>query len=138
MATKLKGGGAPKKKAAKPKDAPSVGHNLTEIKKKIVPFFTRVDKVHMDMETRAGEFRSDIKALYEEAANQTGVPRKLIAKLYRRHRKLKNWAAEDAELEASELEAQEMIEAGLEGTPFAAYLGQLDLLGAERKAAAKA
>jgi uncharacterized sporulation protein YeaH/YhbH (DUF444 family) len=124
MAEKLNSGdGGGKRGRGKAKtDGPGMGHNITQIRKEAEPIFKRLANKQRDMETAMGEFRVDLKNLYEEGANKIGCSRKVLREEFRRY--IYNLKAEqrELELEASERAEIEALRAALEGTPFGSYV----------------
>lgn len=81
--------------------------------KDVEAFFTRLNNLHDDFESKAGEFRADAKALYAEAAESLGVTRKVFKHAYQVHRSKKKLEAREAEFEDSERQNLELIRAAL-------------------------
>jgi hypothetical protein len=107
-------------------ESPSMGHNLTTIRKDAEPIFQRLAKLQADMESQMGEFRVDFKNLYEEGANKIGCSRKILRKEFRRYLNNLRQEQEEQEMEASEREQIETLRAALGDTPFGRYIeGQL-------------
>ncbi len=122
-----------KKEAGEPKALASdaangVGHNLTEIREKIEPWMGRILAQFDELESVRGEIMADIKALYEEGAKATGAPRKIMRMVVETVRREKRIEAKLAELETSERDTLETLEAAFHGTAFGKYFA--DKLGA--------
>ncbi len=101
-----------------------VGHNLTEIREKIEPWMGRILAQFDELESVRGEIMADIKALYEEGAKATGAPRKIMRMVVETVRREKRIEAKLAELETSERDTLETLEAAFHGTPFGKYFGE--------------
>lgn len=124
MAERIKG--TTKKAARKKKDngdgAPGIGHNITAIKKAAAPLFKRLDALFDEMESQMGEFRVDIKNLYEEGANTIGVKRQVLRKVYGQYRRAKKDEAAENEMEASEHDDYVALRDAMGmDTPFGAF-----------------
>lgn len=118
-----------KKEAGEPKALASeggngVGHNLTEIREKIEPWMGRILAQFDELESVRGEIMADIKALYDEGAKATGAPRKIMRMVVETVRREKRIEAKLAELEASERDALETLEAAFHGTAFGKYFSE--------------
>lgn len=100
------------KRGRKKKDeapGPGMGHNVTRIKELAEPIFERLDRLHDDMESMAGEIKSDIKNVYEEGANNIGCKRGILRKVYKLYRDGKKIEEALAEMESHEREEYETL-----------------------------
>lgn len=120
---------APKGKAASPGPADqSPGANLKiPTQKELEGFIKRLD----DLWTQKGEanarYMSDIKAVYEEAANKFGCGRKIIRVIYGKKRAEESFADTVAEYENKDKDDMDRIMAGAaklfgDDSPFGAWL----------------
>lgn len=89
------------------------GSNFHVDKKSLADFFQRLDNLHEDFESKAGEFRADVKALYGDAAAKLGVPRKVIRHAYTTLRAKRKLEARESEMEQSERDHLDLIRASL-------------------------
>lgn len=65
-------------------------------------FFGRLDELHDKAEANAGTYRSDIKEVYAEAADQLGLTRKVLKHEYKIRRAKRKTAKRESEFEDSE------------------------------------
>jgi hypothetical protein len=101
-----KGRGRKKKgegEAETPKEKPNFDSNEAR------QFFERFTNLSNDFDTKAGEFRSDVKELYEEAATELGTSRKIIGLEFRRVRQKQKALKRERELEADEKDQLEVL-----------------------------
>lgn len=80
---------------------------------KVAAFFKRLDNLHDAFEAHAGEFKSDCKELYAEAAEALGSSRKVFKHAYNTHRSRVKLAKKEAEFEESERHDLDLIRAAL-------------------------
>jgi hypothetical protein len=80
---------------------------------KVEAFFKRLDNLHDHFEAQAGEFKSDCKELYAEAAEALGSSRKVFKHAYQTHRSKIKLAKREAEFEDSERNDLDLIRAAL-------------------------
>jgi len=80
---------------------------------KVIALFKRLDNLHDHFEAQAGEFKSDCKELYAEAAEALGSSRKVFKHAYQTHRSKLKLAKKEAEFEESERNDLDLIRAGL-------------------------
>ena len=128
MAAKTK-----KKAAAKPKygrkevrENPGLGHNVNDLGKKATPFVDRYLALKASMESDMAGYRTDIKNLYEEAANDLGLKKSVVAKELKRIEAKKKAEDKEKEMAADERQQTELFRACFAGTPFE-HLAEGDL-----------
>ncbi len=114
---------APKKKKPSRREVrenPGLGHNVNDLGKLATPFVDRYLALKTAMDSEAAGYRSDIKTLYEEAANELGLKKTVVAKELKRIEAKKK--AEDKEKEMAPDERQQTIlfRECFAGTPFEA------------------
>lgn len=93
---------------------------------KLKLFFQRLDNLHNDFESRAGEFKSDCKELYAEASEALGTSRKLFKHAYNTHRSQLKLQKKEAGFEESEQHDLDLIRSKL-GDFASTELGQAAL-----------
>lgn len=113
----------------------AIGHN-TRIPKasEMTGYFSRLDALMTAKNEANAKYMSDIKAVYEEAANKFGSSRKLMRRLYAKKKAEDAFAEEMAELEVKERDDMDRLMLGalrafgpnedenLESTPFGDWL----------------
>lgn len=88
-------------------------HNSAHDKKAMTEFYERLDRLHNDFESTAGEFRSDVKEVLNEAADELGISRKVLGHDYRARRAEMKRKKKEEGFEAPEKESLERIRAAL-------------------------
>lgn len=121
MAKGAKGESKSKKKAKE--DGPTVGHNLVELKKLLVPELNAIIGKFTDMESDMGSYRAELKDMYANAANKVGAKKKLIRELVAEIRAAQRKEAIEKERDGAESEDMDALRASLAGTPFGDYVG---------------
>lgn len=110
MAEKLTGKG----KTLDDKKAADKNHNAFKIdRKEAKDFFDRLDSRRNDFESQRGEYMADQKALYEDASEKLGIPRKIVRKVYGEHVRAMRDQAAEAEMEPSEKDAADKLRLAL-------------------------
>lgn len=108
-------------------DTSQIGHNSrVPDKKELAPFFNRLETLHEQKAAKNAEFMSDIKGVYEDAANKLGVSRKVFRTLFQKKRSEESFADWLAELEQKETDDADRLMAGCatafgKDTPFGAW-----------------
>jgi len=120
MAEQVSGGGKPRKR--KNDDDFGMGHNLTEIKKKAGPAITEIVKKFDDMQSDMGTYKSEIKELYTTHSEKLGCRGKILRGLVHDILIERAKQAKLKEMEPSEREQLETLQAALDGTPFGAFI----------------
>ena len=82
-------------------------------KKATEDFFRRLDNLHDDFESASGEFRADVKALYNEAADTLGVKKGMFRHAFQTYRSAKKRAEKEAGLEQGERDELDLIRSAL-------------------------
>lgn len=80
---------------------------------KLKSYVDRLDRLNDELEEQSGALRKDMKEVYEEAADQAGIPTKLLKLVYRQHRFELKRQKKIAELESDERQNLEQLEAAL-------------------------
>jgi hypothetical protein len=88
------------------------GHNGVS-KQALVDFYNRIENLSNDFASASGEFRSDVKAVLDEAAGSLNMTRKVLRHEFGRIRAARQLAKKEAEFEANEKESLEVIRAAL-------------------------
>lgn len=65
-------------------------------------FFEKLDAIHDAAESKAGEYRTEIKEVYADAAEQMGITRKVLQHEYKKRRSARKTAKREANFEDSE------------------------------------
>lgn len=93
-------------------------HNL----KKVEPHFKELAKAFEKMEADAGAHRSAIKTLYDKAASETGLPKRIIKEQFGEMRAQQKKIARQLEMSDSEREDTIACRDALKGTSFERFL----------------
>jgi len=107
-----------------------MGHNMTAIRKQAKDFYGRFNKLLDEKEKLSGEIMSDVKALYEEGANEIGCSRKILRIVLTEARAEMKKEARDKEFDQVEQESLETLRDAL-GLLGDLPLGQAALKKAE-------
>lgn len=120
-----------KKAAAKKGSGIGDNSNLKVDRKALKGYIERLDNVHEEKRSTNAGFMSDIKELYQEAANALGVPRKLVRELYAEHEYERKKQEHDKEREAGESMQMDKLRLAL-GSYANSPLGKAAVERAER------
>lgn len=113
------------KKAAKPKakkkKAPAAlpaprDHNISEVREELEKGVNRVIKLHDDMGSEIGRYRSDIGHALEKVSDATGIKKSVIAREVRRIIRVRNERESEAEMALAEREQTILFRHALEKT----------------------
>ena len=120
MAETVSGGGKPRKR--KKADDFGMGHNLSEIKKTAAPAIAEIVKKFDDMQSDMGTYKKEIADLYTNHAGKIGCRAKLLRSFVHDILAERTKQGRLKEMEPSEREQLEMLQAALDGTPFGAFI----------------
>lgn len=117
MAEKATGNGA-----AAPKTKPAAkGHNLEELRKKLLPFVKGLTDAYDKMEEVHGSHVLTINHKFDTAAEATGFPKALLRKEISRLRRRMKEEANEQGMSEEERDDIEKFRNVMAGTPFGAY-----------------
>lgn len=117
MAEKATGNGKPGKAL---KLAPK-GHNLDEVRKKMLPFVKGIDDAYDKMEEVHGSHVLTINHKFDTAAEATGIPKAILRREIARMRRRKKELAREQEMSEEERDDVEKLRDAMDGTPFGAF-----------------
>lgn len=117
MAEKATGNG----KAGKTPKPAGKGHNLDEMRKKLLPFVKGLTDAYDKMEEVHGSHVLTINHKFDTAAEATGFPKATLRKEIARIRRRMKEEASEQEMSEEEREDIETFRNVMSGTPFGAY-----------------
>lgn len=112
---------APKRGRKETRTTPGAGHNLASLRKAGANFAERFMTLCDSMDSDMAGYRADIKVLYEEAANETGLKKSVVTKELKRIRANKKAAEAEAEMAPDERAQTTMWRAAMEDTKWGQY-----------------
>ena len=113
------------KKAAAPDKGPlsGAGHNLTAVRKLIVPFAGRYNNLLDEKASNAASFMADARVLIEDAANELGTKKRLVRMALQENRRLLLQSRKEAEMDRADLDVVDTLNEAL-GNYASTELGQ--------------
>lgn len=100
-------------------DAPDTGplsgtaHNVTAVRKLVVPFAERYNRLLDDKASEAASFMAHVRVLIEDAANDLGCKKSVVREALQRNRRIHKDAEKDAERDREQLDQRDTIEDAL-------------------------
>lgn len=94
------------KKASAPDKGPlsGAGHNLTAVKRLILPFRDRYNKILDDKETESASYMADARVLIEDAANDLGCSKRLVRMALQDQRRKMKQDEKESEMDRAEVD----------------------------------